>query len=158
MAGTDSRFNAAKVRKNIKFAMSMGAPEDTEERITFRWLPDKQYTNTDSGGNPYSWTTPPNAQQTRPDQQVDASWEFVSRVSAERDTILGRFTPSRVVVTLLDEDYDKVFDDEDNPPNLMVINDIDYEISFVAPPQGLFEVTVYEIYGQAIDNAVRGFD
>lgn len=148
MAGKDPRFNSKQFRDAITFAMKMGLPEDQSERITFRWTPNKVYDNTDSGGNPWSWDVTPVDSDERPDVQVPAAFEFSARPAGTLDTPLGQFDTSRITVTLLDQYFDLI-----RGADIMIFDDNIYEVAFVAPPIGLFDVTVYQIFGEARDES-----
>lgn len=148
MAGKNPNFNAKEFRDAIGFAMQMGLPEDPNERITFRWTPNKVYDDGDAGGNPWSWDSAPVSSDERPDVQVLAAVEFAARPAGSVDTPLGQFDTSRVTVTLLDEQFELI-----RGADLMVIDQNIYEVAFVGPPIGLFDVTVYQLYGEARDES-----
>lgn len=148
MAGKNPNFNAKEFREAIHFAMEMGLPQDPSERITFRWTPDKTYDDSDSGGNPWSWDVVPVVTDERADVQVPAAVEFAARPAGSVDTALGQFDTSRVTVTLLDEEFEKI-----RGADLMVIDANIYDIAFVGPPIGLFDVTVYQLFGEARDES-----
>lgn len=148
MAGTDSRFNATQFREAIRFAMRMGLPQSTSERVTFRWKTEKTYSRHDAGGSPFDWTDTPTATSTQPDVQVAAAVEFSARPAGSRDTPIGQFDTARAVITVLDEEYAQV-----SSANQVVLNDSVYDIQMWGPPIGLFEVTVYQCFCEALDEA-----
>ena len=152
MAGTDPGFDADAFRDAIRFAMSMGAPEDTTKRVTFRWTEQKSYTRADSGGKPWNFNEVPVATEEYDDVQVDCAVEFGARPASIRDTTIGQFDPSLVTVTVLDEQYEEIMAN-DVMPDLIVIDGNEYEISFLEPPIGLFEVTVYRFVAEARDES-----
>lgn len=152
MAGTtdprSSAFNAATFRDAIRFAMDMGLPEATADRATFKWTPVKTYPNPDGGGRPYNLTSTPTSTTTHADVQIPVAWEFVARQAQETNTSMGEFDASRIVMTILDDDYSKVVG-----ADTVVLGGNTYTIDFVAPPMGLFSVTVFELYLSARDEA-----
>lgn len=152
MAGTDSRFDATAFRDAIRFAMTMGLPDTTSERATFKWNVDRTYVVPDSGGQPFNWGETPSTESAYVDVRIPVAVEFLSKGGDTQDTRIGQFDVSRVIITVLDEDFtdltqDGVFADK------VQLDDGIYDIQFVGPPIGLFEVTVYQIYAQAVDEA-----
>lgn len=153
MAGTTdpraSSFNPAEFRDAIRFAMGMGLPEATSDRATFRWTPTKTYSNADKGGRPYNLTEAPASVTTHPDVQIPVAWQFVpTRVGNEQSTAMGVFDNDRVILTILDEDYEQV-----RGADLVIMGENTYVIDYVAPPSGLFSVTIYEVYITSRDEA-----
>jgi hypothetical protein len=148
---TDPRaagFNAAQFRDAIKFAMNMGLPNTVSERATFRWIPDYTYSEADPGGTPYDLDAVPTATDAPEDVQVDCAVEFVSRASASGGTAVGDFDVARAIITVLDTDYASI-----EGCNQVVLGGDTYDVDFVAPPMGLFEVTIYQIYCTAVDES-----
>lgn len=147
---TDARasaFDADVFRDAIRFAMSMGLPDTESERITFRWTPQKSYSIADPAGNPYSWDQTPSEVVEHDDVQVPAAVEFTSRASGGVvGSPFGEIDSPRIVVTLLDEDYEQV-----RGADLVILNDSVYVVNFVKPPDGLFDVTIYTLYCTARD-------
>lgn len=152
MAGSNDDFDASAFREAIQFAMNMGLPSDTSERATFRWRTERSFDKADSGGDPFSWDSSPTSETSRSDVQLACAVEYVSRISASEDTNIGPFDPSRVVITLLDEQYDTLTQYGDFP-DVVLLGGNEYEIKFVGPPVGLFEVTVYQVHAQARDES-----
>lgn len=143
-----SGFNAAEFRDAIKFAMRMGLPESVNERATFRWSTEKTYGNADPSGQPYSWSTAPSDVESHPDVQIDVAVEFQRYSSGEGNTSVGQFQTTSVVLTVLDEDYALI----EGADKVLLGGNV-YTIEYVAPPFGLFEVTVYQIYLRAEDES-----
>lgn len=148
MAGTNAGFNASAFKAGIRQAMTMGLPNAESERITFRWNPDRTYQRHDAEGNPWEWDDVPLTDSTQPDVLVTAAVEFAARPAGSLDTSMGQFDASRVIVTILDEDYETI-----RGADLMLFDGNEYDIQFVAPPLGLFEVTIYSVYGEARDES-----
>lgn len=148
MAGSNSSFNAALFRNSIKAAMVMGLPNTVSERATFRWTPEYTYSTSDPGGTPYDLEAIPTATEAPEDVQVDCAVEFVSRANASGGTALGPFDVARAVITVLDTDYASIVGADQ-----VLLGGDEYKVDFVAPPMGLFEVTIYQIYCSAVDES-----
>jgi hypothetical protein len=146
--GFGTGFDAARFREAVRSTMTMGLPQDTAERITFRWTPNRTYSSQDSGGNPWSWDDTPATEDAPEDVQVAAAVEFSARPAGTQDTVMGQFDAAGVTVTLLDDDFEQI-----RGADLMIFDGNVYEVRFVAPPVGLFDVTVYTIYGEARDES-----
>jgi hypothetical protein len=148
-------FDAAGFRTQIKLAMGMGMPDDPAQRLTWHWNTADTYTAADPANEPYDWTeTPTTSVPGNPSAptgvlQVDYALQFTPGRNTEgTGTDLGNFDVTRAVVTLLDVDYDQIKD-----ADYASIGDTIYDINFSAPPEGLFDVTVYTIYLHARDAA-----
>jgi len=154
MAGSNPGFNQTEFREAIRFAMTMGAPTDTSERVVFHWKRDQTFTPADSGSRPYDFTAAPvtdePGNEDEPDGEltVDCAVEFVPRTAEGTENFVGAFQSPRAIITLLDEDYARISD-----ADWVTINDAYYIIEFAGPPMGMFEVTVYQIFVTARDEA-----
>lgn len=150
MAGSNAGFDPAEFRTNIRAAMEMGLPTDPAERVTFRWKAVKVFNSaTDHSGDPYDFSATPDVVTTHPDVQVPAAVEFFAiRTSSEGGTAVGHFDTPRAVITVLDVDYPSVEGADE-----VVLGGNTYKINYVAPPLGLFEVTVYQIHCTAGDES-----
>ena len=148
---TDPTFGAGfdpdEFRKNIRLVMNMGLPEAESERVTFRWKSTYDYTIEDPDGDPYDWSSTPIAQDEPEDVQVPAAVEFVSN-RTEGGSPIGEFDNPRVILTLLDVDYELI-----KTANQVLLGGNTYTIRFWGPPVGLFSVTVYQAYLNAEDEA-----
>lgn len=148
---TDPRaaaFDAAEFRDGVKFAMSMGLPDDTSERLTFRWKDDKTYTTADPTGKPYDYSDTPSRTVTKDDVQITAGVKFISRATSSAGNAVARFESPRVEVTVLDEDYDSVADADE-----ILLGGNTYFIEYWEPPTGLFDVTIYVVHASAVDES-----
>lgn len=149
MAGTSdpraSAFNAGKFRDGIKFAMNMGLPENSSQRVTFRWKTKYEFDIGDSNGNPYDFSSIPQKTFSKPDVQVVAAVE-VSSDNAIDGTSIGGFNNPTAIITVLDDEYQLISD-----ADIVILGESTYDIMYVAPPIGLFDVTVYQIHAIAID-------
>lgn len=156
MAGSDSRFSASKFRDAIHFAMQMGFPEDSSERLTWKWITQREFHKEDSGGLPYEWKASQVVSETVvSDLSVKCAIKFTATQSGSRvaGTALGVMDVASAVVTLLDTEYDLLLAHGGRLPDQAEIDGALYEVQFVAPPTGLFDVTVYDVYIQAVDEA-----
>lgn len=98
-------------RKNIRFAMNMGAPPAVEEQATFFFPSQLVYdsvddaADTDASGTPFDPSIP--VRRVIPDPiRVPCAVEYFDAQGVLTD--FGMVTPSRATVTLLDEDYAKI--------------------------------------------------
>ena len=148
-----SGFDPALFKDAIRFAMNMGLPDTETERVTFRWTADQTFENDSPSGNPYTWSTSPTTETAPDDVRVDAAVEFVSRASLADQNSIGDFDNPRIVVTLLDDEFETITDDTLGLPDQLVVGGNTYEVDFVAPPVGLFSVTVYQIHATAVDES-----
>lgn len=148
-----SGFNAALFKDAIRFAMNMGLPDTSTERVTFRWTASNTFDSSSPSGAPYSWTATPVTEDAPADVQVDAAVEFTSRSSLADQNGIGDFDNPRIVVTLLDDEFATITDDTLGLPDKILVGGNTYEVDFVAPPVGLFGVTVYQIHCTAMDES-----
>lgn len=155
MAGSDSRFDPTKFRDAIHFAMRMGFPEDTQQQVTWHWNVQREFIRADSGGEPYEWSASQVVGETDiSDIIVNCALKFADTAGGSRvaGTSLGIMDVANATVTLLDDEYDALLAHGSGKfPNQALIDDAIYQVVFIKPPQGLFEVTVYEVLIQAID-------
>lgn len=138
MAGTNSSFNADKFRTAIRFAMTLGTPPATGDQLTFHWNPTVTTGAAKDGeGVPFD----PAATITRSSRAAitkPCAVEFVD--AADEPTAFGLVIPSKVKVTLLDEDYNAVKD-----ADFVVITGDKYVRSHEPPSLGLFDVGVHSV-------------
>lgn len=157
MAGSDSRFDATKFRDGIHFAMRMGFPEDTEKQITWQWDTERTFTRHDSGNEPFEWKAAEIVTETDiTDLTVLCAVKFATSANSTRvgGTALGVMDLSNATVTMLDEEYDALLAHGNGSfPDKAIMDDAIYQVQITAPPYGLFEVTVYDILLQAVDEA-----
>ena len=157
MAGTDPRFPSAKVRAGLKFAMQMAFPEDSAQQITWQWTIKRDFKKQDSGGFPFEWTSSQVQSQTViTDKIVDCAVQTKAPAGTTRvgGTTMGIMDIASATVTLLDVDYDAlVAHGLGDFPDQAVMDGAVYVVQTKGPPEGLFDVTVYSIYLQAIDES-----
>jgi len=139
-------FDPAEFRDAIKFAMNMALPDDTSERLTFRWNIERTFATADPAGKPYSYSDTPTSTVTKEDVQITAGVEFIPRAANASGNAVAQFENPRVVVTVFDEDYDSVSGADE-----LVFDGATYKIDYWEPPQALFSVTIYKVHATALD-------
>lgn len=139
-------FDKAAFETAIRSVMVMGAPETVEERATFRWTNPKSFAVADGNGSPYDFSDTPVTETVREDVQVTCAVEFTSRSTLSGGTGVATFNTPRAVITLLKDEHDLV-----EGANCVLLGGNTYEVDFVAPPIGLFDVTVYQWHCSAVD-------
>lgn len=150
MAGTDSRFNADTFRDAILFAMNMGLPDSTSERATFKWTEVNTFAKADSSENPWTWDGTPTTTSTFEDVQIPVAVEL--HRGTETGSRFGAMHQQTAVITVLDTYWDDLTQDGVFPNQVEFNGDL-FDIQFVEPPQGLFDVTVYTIHARAVDQS-----
>jgi hypothetical protein len=152
-------FNEPAFRDAVRQTMLMGMPQDPADQLTWHWKRKKTYAPQDRIRKPYDWKQSPVTDQpgtTRlsdPGDDVEQSLvvpyalEFQPRIT-RNETSLGQFDNSHATITVLDDDYQQIKD-----ASYATIAGATYEINFVGPPVGLFAVTVYQLYLQAVDES-----
>lgn len=139
MAGADSGFNSAEFRDAIHFAMKMGAAPEVDEQAIFHFATASAFTAPADGADvPFD----PSAviTTTTPDPvKVDCAIEYLD--SENQPTSFGLMAPTRIVVTLLDVDYEQVQD-----AAYVVIHGDRYDYRRTEPPAGLFDVGLYTMH------------
>ena len=149
---TDPRaagFDAAAVRDALTFAMRMGMPENEEERVKFVFKAQHTFAQQDPTGNPYEWgATPVTTEGAYREVEVPVAMEFIGRTSQGRDTSMGYLLPSHVDVYILDTYIDDVKDADE-----VLIDGNTYKIVAWPPPLALFDMTVYPVTLEAVDES-----
>lgn len=138
MAGTNDGFDADVFREGIRFAQEMAAPPLESEQVAF-YRPTQLVYNVpvDDDNVPFD----PDATVTRVTPapvRVACSVEFQD--AAGHATVFGDIAATRVVVTLLDEEYEQVKD-----ATYIVLGGEKWVYSRTRPPSGLFDVGLYSI-------------
>lgn len=144
-------FSASAFRDAIQFAMKMGSPNQTSDKVTFRWAAKKDYPIADPDKKPYDWTATPSSDVEHADVVIDeVAVELTQpRVGTVLGTPAGQFESVRAVVTLLDVDFDRI-DGRTNPPDYVLIDSIPYEIRYISSG-ALFDVDIYQVHAVAPD-------
>jgi len=139
-------FDADLFRSAISSAMEMGLPENNVDRATFRWNTKYVYDVSDPEGSPYDFAGEPSSTVSKQDVLVPVAIQFSG--SDGNGTSMGDFDNNRVILTILDIYYDLIKDS-----NEVLLGGNVYSIDYVAPPTGLFEVTVYDMYLTSVDES-----
>ena len=135
-------FDPDVFRTNIHLAMQMGLPQKTEDRPTFFFREVRAFppgTILDSEGSPLDPRIAPVVTETDP-VQVPCAVEFTADPS-DNENLVGTFRDTKVTLTLLDVDYERVKDAIE-----VGIGRVRYNIGFMAPPLGLGQATVYQLH------------
>ena len=139
MAGRYSGFDAAAFRTNIRFAMNMGAPPDTDDQALFLF-PETVTANepADQEEVPFD----PQGRVTKTSRTPVRVPVAVAYFDAQGNvTAFGVTVPSRAEITLLDEDYAKV-----KGCSAVVLGGERFVYRHEAMPEGLFEVGVHTLH------------
>lgn len=152
--GINAAFDAAGFRNAVRFAMEMGLNPDPSRRPTFiRKSSSRVYKKNsvvistprlDRDGRPLD----PEVEVVRPadvEVSVDCAIE-VQRADAE-ELPVGTFRPTKVVATLLDDQYEEVKDCRE-----MLYNGDRYVYGYEPESNGLFDVGVYTIIFYAVED------
>lgn len=142
MAGSDPGFSSTDFKSAIRAAMNMGAPTDTSLQVTFLVPGTAAYADEDRNANPYDWSSTPTSSTPASQIQVPCAVEWAA--GGTEGTPAGIFDTSKVIVTLLDDDYATI-----EGVTEMLIGDRHYSVVAQTPPMGLFDVTIYQIHGAA---------
>ena len=159
MQPTDTSFAAGAFdedafRSSIRSTMQMGMPSDPARQLTWHWDRDQTFDIPDTEGNPYDWTATPdtdvpgNVVEPTGSLVVVYAMEFSARPAASKDTEMGEFDGTRIIVTLLDTEFEQV-----KTADYCVFDGDRYRIDFTAPPVALFTVTVYSVFLTAEDES-----
>ena len=139
MAGANSGFDAAGFRNAIHFAMQMGAPPEDGEQATFHFPGTLVYNGYLDGDQvPFDPTATITSNEP-PTVKVDCAIEYFD--AENQPTNFGMMAPSRIVVTVLDEDYRKI-----RGCSYVVVHGDRYDYRRTEPPSGLFDVGVYTLH------------
>jgi hypothetical protein len=139
MAGANADFNATEFRNQIKFAMQLGAAPEASEQVYFHFASTLVY-NTPTDGANVAFDPAATVTNTTPAPvQVDCAVEYFD--AENQPTSFGLLAPSRLAITLLDDDYDQVKD-----CSYVVIHGDRYDYRRTEPPGGLFDVGVYTMH------------
>lgn len=150
MAGSDPRFPSAKFREGILFAMTMAKPNAVEEQTTFYRDIDGTYVRTDPGNRPYNWGATPTIAPSRDEVIVDSVVDYIPRTSMSDVNAIGEFNVSRAEILIFSEGYEEI---KDIRATHVKVGGADYRISSVSPPIVLFDVEMYQVYAEALDES-----
>lgn len=158
MAGSDPRFSAGKFREAITFAMRMGSPTRPEDRATFHFRKKRVYppgTKLDQEGKPLN----PSIRATyEGPEDLMLKEVAVEHQDASPDELpVGTRIPTRVVLTMLDEEYNLIKEraaegDEEFAIDVSLGGDR-YRIGYRRPPMALFDAGVRQVVCYAIEES-----
>jgi len=126
----------------------MGLPTDPTLRPIFKWTVGRTFTAADAGGSPWNFGSTPVTTTTHVDVSPDCAVEFVPRATLAGGTSIGHFDTPRVIITILDVDFPSI-----EGADTVLLGQNLYHVDFVAPPTGLFSVTVFSIHLSAVDES-----
>lgn len=144
MAGTNPGFDSAAFVSGIHFAMEMGAPPDDSQRVTF-YFPSVVTWDSNVDGDNVAFD--PDATPTVVGQrkvQVPCAVQYFDRDGNE--LAFGDVATTKLILTLLGEDYDQVKGCE-----YVVASGDRYNVKRQPPTMGIFNVAVNQIIADAID-------
>lgn len=141
MAGTNPDFDAAAFRDGVRTAMVMGASPVDDEKVLFHFASQLVYTGggkIDADGVPFDPATTVQ-RVTPPPVHVPCAVEYVDAPSVP--TNVGFIAPTKLRITLLDEDYLKV----EGTTHVTVAGDV-YRYRRTEPPKGIFDAGLYVLH------------
>lgn len=139
MAGSNPTFKAGQFRSAIRFVFDMAAPPVAADQLRFHFNPTTtSVAARDGDGVPFDPAAAVVVAQ-RPPLQRPCLVEYVD--AAEDPTAFGTVVPSKLRVTLLDEDYAYVKD-----ADYVMIGGDRYLRHHEPPSYGLFDVGLHTLY------------
>lgn len=146
MAGSVPGFNAGDVRAGLRLAMTVGLPPIEADQPTFFFPRTASTTGTaDEDEVPFDITQ---KRTLAPPVSVKVACAVEYFDNQGKIENFGLIVPSKVEITVLDEEYQKIKGFE-----YVVIGGNRYWYSRTAPPMGLVSVGVFTIYCTAEDQA-----
>ena len=155
MAGTNPNFNAAEVRDALHFAMEMGSPNRQVDKATFYFKQAAVWKDSagnvienprlDQDGNPF-WSDLTLTYEGRDPEVVDRVAVDFS-IARPEELEVGTFRPTRIEVTILDLEWDKVRE----AIEISVVGGDRYYISYEKPVVALFDMDVHVLVCYALD-------
>lgn len=142
MAGTDTAFDADDFRTNIRATMLMGLTAEEADRPKFLFNTTETFAGeVDATGAPFDFTDTPTVSSTA-SVQVLCALEWASgKNTGTEGRIMGDFEEGDLVITVLDEEYEEI-----KGADKVEVDGTQYEIRFVQPSVGLFNVTVFSLH------------
>jgi hypothetical protein len=153
MAGTNSGFNATLVRDKLHFAMQMGMPNTVADRPTFRWIVQPEFAPNpvSPSGDPYSWTETENPTGPQPITDLQVLCAVQYGTDAPEGTVAGFEQALHATITILDVDYALLIKHGGRPPDQILIAQDIYNMDYIEPEVGLFNMDVYTLHATAQD-------
>ena len=139
MAGTIEGFDADEVRAGLRIAMGVGLPVDTADQPLFCFpVTPVASTATDSSGTPFDWQSGRNDNAVAAPVHVPCAMEYTD--ASGGTGAFGVVSPSHILLTLLDEDFEQVkgFD-------RVIIGGNVYFYQRTLAPLGLVSVGIWQV-------------
>lgn len=145
MAGSNPGFDGNAFREGIRFVQQMAAAPIDSDQVSFYKPAQLVYNRpTDPENVPFD----PNATVTRVQPApVKVACGLEYRTAKGEVTAFGSITASRLVVTLLDEEYELVKD-----CSYIVVAGEKWNYLLTEPPTGLFDVGLFSMHFVAEDD------
>ena len=140
-------FNADEVRAGIRLAMSVGLPPVEADRPLFVWdAPPEVTAEEDISGIPFQWDASPPTPvlAPKPPRREYCAVEYLDAAGELRP--FGPTASTRLVLTLLDEEYERV-----RGFSRVVIGGNEYVYERTATPLGLNNIGVWQIHVRTDD-------
>lgn len=145
MAGSLPGFDPVAVRAGIRLAMQVGLPVQTADQPTFYFKgAPTTGVGTDGHGAPLAWDGTRSSAAPKAAVQVPCAIDYQDDAGLENG--FGPVSSSRLVLTLLDEDYDAV-----KGFAYVAIGGNRYDYERTEPPMGLVSVGVWQVHVRAVD-------
>lgn len=139
MAGTNSSFSAKEFRTGIRFAMDMGAAPIGSDQASFIFASALTYNQPSDDENvPFDPASTVTSSTPSP-VHVSCAIQYFDRDG--QPTVFGELVPSRVEITLLDQEYVLVKDAIG-----VVLGGELFKYGHTEPPTGLFDVGLFKIH------------
>jgi hypothetical protein len=144
MAGSNPDFDAVAFRTNIRFVFGMAAAPLIEEQVAFYFPSQLVYNRSvDTEDVPFDPSATVTSTPSLP-VRVPCAIEYFDNEGVS--SAFGIITPSRLAITLLDEDYQKI-----KGATYVVTGGDRYNYRRTEPPAGLFDVGLYTLHFSAVD-------
>jgi hypothetical protein len=140
-------FNADEVRAGIRLAMSVGLPPVEADRPLFVWDPEPDVEeDEDTSGIPFQWDAPAPTPVApiKPPRREACAIEYLDEAGELRP--FGPTASTRLVLTLLDEEYERV-----RGFSRVVIGGNEYVYERTAAPLGLNTIGIWQIHVRTDD-------
>lgn len=158
MAGTDRRFPRQRFEESIKFAMRMGSPVRPEDRATFHFKVKRVYpsgTRLDQEGKPLNPSI--RAEYVTPDPLVLEEVAVEFEKASPDELPVGVRIPTRVVITLLDEQYQAIkaraAEGSEEFAYEVELGQDRYRIGYRPAPMALFDSGVHQLVAYAMEES-----
>ena len=139
MAGNNAGFNSGQFRDAIRFVYDMAAPPSGDEQATFYGPSTLVYTGSvDDDEVPFN---PETTVVRQPAEGVKVPCGIEYRDAEGEPLPFGTVTASRLIITLLDQDYARI-----KGCQYVVVGGEKYLYRRTQPPSGLFDVGLFTMH------------